>query len=167
MSRPVSSMRPWLATHTTASARRSVTGCSRAASASSRDAGGAGNAAPAESVSASATFRSRIRDMDGNPMKKAIRSLMIALLALPLALQAADDAAVALDPVFKHYTEALRLAPKHRGAHEYIGEAYLMVGNVPKAREHLTQLDRLCFFGCEEYSSLKKAIRESEAKGAR
>ena len=42
-----------------------------------------------------------------------------------------------------------------------------MVGNVPKAREHLTQLDRLCFFGCAEYSSLKKAIRDHEAKGAR
>jgi tetratricopeptide (TPR) repeat protein len=72
-----------------------------------------------------------------------------------------------MDLVFKHYQEALRLAPKHRGAHEYIGEAYLMVGNVQKAREHLMQLDRLCFFGCEEYSSLKKAIREYEAKGAR
>jgi Flp pilus assembly protein TadD len=72
-----------------------------------------------------------------------------------------------MDLVFRHYNEALRLAPKHRGAHEYIGEAYLMVGNVQKAREHLAQLDRLCFFGCEEYSSLKKAIREYEAKGAR
>ena len=72
-----------------------------------------------------------------------------------------------MDLVFKHYNEALRLAPKHRGAHEYIGEAYLSVGNVHKAREHLTQLDRICFFGCEEYSSLKKAIREYEAKGAR
>ena len=39
--------------------------------------------------------------------------------------------------VFKHYNEALRLDPKHRGAHEYIGEAYLMVGNVAKAKEHL------------------------------
>lgn len=72
-----------------------------------------------------------------------------------------------MDLVFRHYHEALRLAPKHRGAHEYIGEAYLMVGNVAKAREHLTQLDRLCFFGCEEYSSLKKAIQAHEAKGAR
>jgi hypothetical protein len=72
-----------------------------------------------------------------------------------------------MDLVFKHYTEALRLAPKHRGAHEYIGEAYLMVGDVPKARAHLTQLDRLCFFGCAEYSSLKQAIRDHEAKGAR
>ncbi|MGH8707447.1 MAG: tetratricopeptide repeat protein [Burkholderiales bacterium] len=72
-----------------------------------------------------------------------------------------------MDLVFKHYHEALRLAPKHRGAHEYIGEAYLMVGNVGKAKEHLAQLDKLCFFGCEEYSSLKKAIAEHEAKGKR
>lgn len=72
-----------------------------------------------------------------------------------------------MDLVFRHYNEALRLAPKHRGAHEYIGEAYLMVGNVPKAREHLTQLDRLCFFGCEEYTDLKKAIAEHEAKAKR
>jgi Flp pilus assembly protein TadD len=66
--------------------------------------------------------------------------------------------------VFKHYNEALRIEPKHRGAHEYIGEAYLMVGNVAKAREHLGQLDRLCFFGCTEYTDLKKAIAEYEKK---
>jgi Flp pilus assembly protein TadD len=72
-----------------------------------------------------------------------------------------------MDTVFKHYSEALRLAPKHRGAHEYIGEAYLMVGNVHKAREHLTQLDRLCFFGCEEYSSLKQAVQAYETKQKR
>lgn len=72
-----------------------------------------------------------------------------------------------MDLVFKHYHEALRLEPKHRGAHEYIGEAYLLVGNVRKAREHLAALDRLCFFGCEEYSSLKKAVRDHEAKAGR
>jgi cytochrome c-type biogenesis protein CcmH/NrfG len=70
----------------------------------------------------------------------------------------------AMDLVFKHYNEALRLDPKHRGAHEYIGEAYLMVGNVAKAREHLTQLDKLCFFGCNEFSELKQAISAYEAK---
>ena len=66
--------------------------------------------------------------------------------------------------VFKHYNEALRLDPRHRGAHEYIGEAYLMVGNVPKAKEHLSALDKLCFFSCSEFSDLKKAISEYEAK---
>ena len=69
-----------------------------------------------------------------------------------------------MDLVFKHYGEALRIDPKHRGAHEYIGEAYLMVGNPAKAKEHLAQLDKLCFFGCAEYSELKKAIAEHEAK---
>lgn len=69
-----------------------------------------------------------------------------------------------MDEVFKHYNEALRLDPKHREAYEYLGEAYLMVGNLQKAREQLTQLDRLCLFGCEEYSDLKKAIAEYEAK---
>ena len=68
--------------------------------------------------------------------------------------------------VFKHYNEALRIDPKHRGAHEYLGEAYLMVGNVAKAKEHLAQLDKLCFFGCSEYSDLKKAIGAHEAKVA-
>src|SRR5437588_12817957 len=66
--------------------------------------------------------------------------------------------------VFKHYNEALRIDPKHKGAHEYLGEAYLLVGNVAKAKEHLGALDKLCFFGCSEYSDLKQAISEHEAK---
>jgi hypothetical protein len=66
--------------------------------------------------------------------------------------------------VFKHYNEALRLDPKHRGAHEYIGEAYLMVGNLPKAKEHLSTLDKLCFFPCQEYTQLKRAVSDYEAK---
>ncbi len=66
--------------------------------------------------------------------------------------------------VFKHYNEALRIDPKHKGAHEYIGEAYLMAGNIEKAKEHLGQLDKICFFGCAEFTDLKKAISEYEAK---
>jgi hypothetical protein len=66
--------------------------------------------------------------------------------------------------VFKHYNEALRLDPNHRGAHEYIGEAYLMVGNLPKAKEHLGALDRLCFLPCAEYSDLKAAVAEFETR---
>jgi len=69
-----------------------------------------------------------------------------------------------MDLVFKHYNEALRIDPKHKGAHEYLGEAYLLVGNVAKAKEHLGALDKLCFFGCSEYSDLKRAISEHEAK---
>jgi cytochrome c-type biogenesis protein CcmH/NrfG len=69
-----------------------------------------------------------------------------------------------MELVFKHYQEALRLDPKHRGAQEYIGEAYLMVDNPTKAKEHLAALDKLCFFGCSEYNELKKAIAAYEAR---
>jgi cytochrome c-type biogenesis protein CcmH/NrfG len=69
-----------------------------------------------------------------------------------------------MSAVFKHYNEALRIDPKHKNAHEYLGEAYLMVGNVAKAKEHLAQLDKLCFFGCSQYSDLKQAIAAYEQK---
>lgn len=69
-----------------------------------------------------------------------------------------------MSAVFRHYNEALRIDPKHKDAHEYLGEAYLMVGNVAKAKEHLAQLDKLCFFGCSQYSDLKKAIAAYEQK---
>ena len=68
-----------------------------------------------------------------------------------------------MDVVFQHYGDALRIDPKHRGAHEYIGEAYLMVGDLPRAKQHLAVLDKLCTFGCEEYSDLKKAVANYEA----
>lgn len=71
-----------------------------------------------------------------------------------------------LDLAFRHYEEALRLDPKHRGAREYMGEAYLMVDNPAKAEEQLQALDRLCLFGCEEYDDLKKALAEYRQKTA-
>jgi Flp pilus assembly protein TadD len=71
-----------------------------------------------------------------------------------------------LDLAFKEYDEALRLEPRHRGAHEYVGEAYLMTDNLAKAEEHLKALDRICFFSCEEYRDLKKAVAEYKQKTA-
>lgn len=73
-----------------------------------------------------------------------------------------------MELVFKHYNEALRLDPKHRGAHEYLGEAYLMVGNLDKAKAQLRTLDDLCiFFSCAEFTKLKKAIADYEARPSR
>jgi tetratricopeptide (TPR) repeat protein len=69
-----------------------------------------------------------------------------------------------MNVVLQHYRDALRIAPQHRGAHEYIGEAYLMVGDLPRAKEHLAALDKLCFFTCTEYRDLKKAIERYEKK---
>jgi len=63
-----------------------------------------------------------------------------------------------LDQAFLHYDKALKIDPNHRGAHSYLGEAYLMTGNLAKAEEHLKILDKLCFFSCSEYSALKKSV---------
>jgi tetratricopeptide (TPR) repeat protein len=63
-----------------------------------------------------------------------------------------------LDLAFKHYKRALELNPRHRGAHEYIGEAYLMVRDLANAREHLAALESICLLPCEELSDLKDKI---------
>ncbi len=65
-----------------------------------------------------------------------------------------------LDLAFKHYERALQLNPRHRGAHEYVGEAYLMANDLAKAEEHLAALQKICLIPCEEYEDLKKAIAE-------
>jgi Flp pilus assembly protein TadD len=67
-----------------------------------------------------------------------------------------------LDRSFRHYHQALEPDPDHRGAHEYIGEAWLMRGDVAKAREHLRELLRLCRAECEEYRDLDRAIADFE-----
>jgi cytochrome c-type biogenesis protein CcmH/NrfG len=65
------------------------------------------------------------------------------------------------DESFVAYRQALTLDPKHRGAHEYIGIAYVQTGQLDKAREHLASLDKLCPFSCEEYRDLKKAVEQA------
>jgi tetratricopeptide (TPR) repeat protein len=63
-----------------------------------------------------------------------------------------------LDKAFSHYKEALRIDPKHRGAHEYLGETYLKAKQPEKAAEHLAALEKICGKTCEEYRDLAKAI---------
>ena len=63
----------------------------------------------------------------------------------------------------QYYTQALQIDPKHIGAHEYIGEAYLMLDQLPQAEQHLARLDSLCVFGCAEHRMLKTAIANYKA----
>jgi Flp pilus assembly protein TadD len=72
-----------------------------------------------------------------------------------------------MDLAFKHYGRALELDPRHRGAHEYVGEAYLIVNNLAKAEEHLAALHKICLIPCEEYEDLKKAIVEYRRRTGR
>ena len=53
-----------------------------------------------------------------------------------------------------YYREALRIDPKHRGAHEYIGEAYLLAGDLAGAEKHLAALRNICLLPCEELADL-------------
>ena len=65
----------------------------------------------------------------------------------------------------KFYNEALRLNPKHRGALEYSGELYLILGDLAKAEQRLAALDKACFLPCEEYTDLKNAVARFKAAG--
>ena len=63
----------------------------------------------------------------------------------------------------QYYNYALTLDPKHLGANEYIGEAYLMLDQPQQAEQHLARLDSLCVFGCVEQRTLKAAIANYKA----
>jgi Flp pilus assembly protein TadD len=70
-----------------------------------------------------------------------------------------------LNAAFAAYNQALKLNPNHKGAHEYIGEAYLMAGDVAKAEKHLAELQRICSpIPCEESKDLQRAIQEYKKK---
>ena len=68
------------------------------------------------------------------------------------------------DLAFKHYKRAIELDPRHRGAHEYIGETYLLVGDVAGAEKHLAALKEICLLPCEERDDLERAIKEYRRK---
>jgi tetratricopeptide (TPR) repeat protein len=63
-----------------------------------------------------------------------------------------------LPKAFEHYGIALKLDPKHRGANEYIGKAYLLNKQLDMANKHLANLEAICGKSCDEYKDLAKAI---------
>ena len=64
----------------------------------------------------------------------------------------------------KHYQTALNIDPKHKGALEYYGMLKLIKNDLSGAEDLLAKLDKVCFFGCEEYYDLKKAIENFKKK---
>ena len=69
------------------------------------------------------------------------------------------------EAALRYYQQALAIKPSHRGANEYLGELYLKLGDLPAAEARLKVLDSACFFGCSEYTQLKKAIADYKATG--
>lgn len=63
------------------------------------------------------------------------------------------------DEAFAAYDRALALDPKHKGALEYSGVAYLKTHQKAKADAQLVKLQAICA-GCEETRDLAKAVAE-------
>ena len=59
-----------------------------------------------------------------------------------------------------YYQKALTEDPDHKGAHEYLGELYLMLKDVNSANAQLAELTRLCPSSCEELDVLTKKIAD-------
>ncbi|MDA0237656.1 MAG: tetratricopeptide repeat protein [Proteobacteria bacterium] len=74
---------------------------------------------------------------------------------LGYAYRKSGDLAKALN----HYELALKINPDHKGALEYLGEAYITLGDLKSAKIQLERLKHLCSpIPCEELKELQQAI---------
>ena len=126
--------------------------------------GGGGDAAKAKDPA----YAAAVQAIDAKDFARAITLLDVVVQRTPDDADAWNQLAYATrksgDPAksIPLYQKALALDPRHTGAHEYIGEAYLALGDLAKAKEHLARLNRNCLFSCEEYRDLKKAVQAYE-----
>ncbi len=72
-----------------------------------------------------------------------------------------------LDEALGYYEKALKLDARHKGAHEYLGELYLMRKNLPKAEEQLIILKGICASNCEEVEDLEADIADYKTAQAK
>ena len=68
-----------------------------------------------------------------------------------------------LDKSFAAYMMAIEIDPSHLGAHEYLGELYLMRDQKDKALIILEKLDQLAGSNTDEYMELRIAIDEYQS----
>ncbi len=97
-------------------------------------------------------FKSAIADLNGMIQQGAQHPDIYNLLGY--SLRKSGDRKAALT----YYLKALEFDPDHKGALEYLGELYVETGDMAKAKEQLTSLQKLCPAGCEELSDLQQAI---------
>jgi tetratricopeptide (TPR) repeat protein len=65
----------------------------------------------------------------------------------------------------EHFQRAIEFNPRHRGAHQHLGETYLSLGELAKAKDQLVMLERICLIPCEEYGDLARAIALGAGSG--
>lgn len=69
------------------------------------------------------------------------------------------------DEALVYYEQALSINPNHLGANEYLGELYVEIGEIGKAKQRLAVLSRACPFGCIEYEDLRERIESRVVAG--
>ena len=64
-----------------------------------------------------------------------------------------------------YYKQALDVDPNHKGANEYLGEAYLEMKQPALAEAQLGKLEKICGMDCDAYKQLKAAIDSFKKTG--
>jgi tetratricopeptide (TPR) repeat protein len=64
-----------------------------------------------------------------------------------------------------YYQEALAANPDFVLAREYMGEAFLTLGDIASAKNQLSEIEKRCGKGCAEYAELERQITDAEKRG--
>ena len=64
-----------------------------------------------------------------------------------------------VDEAFGYYLKALATRPDATTTRQYLGEAYLQIGDTDRAREQLAEIAKRCGTACEDYTTLAEEIR--------
>jgi len=65
-----------------------------------------------------------------------------------------------IDEGIGYYERSVALDPRYAQVREYLGEAYVLKGDMARAKAQLTVIKTLCGTECEEYEDLAKAIAD-------
>lgn len=64
------------------------------------------------------------------------------------------------DEGISYYLRSVTAAPRYAKVREYLGEAYVIKGQIPLAKEQLATIRSICGMECEEYKDLSEAIAQ-------
>jgi predicted Zn-dependent protease len=67
-----------------------------------------------------------------------------------------------VDEALPYYFAALTTDPKRTTTRQYLGEAYLQIGQPDQAKQQLAEIAKRCGTACEDYQLLKDAIAKFE-----